>query len=223
MTKGGRETSFWLTCPIGAGRFGRDGRLTPGLPTFGSYLLIAERFPVDPGADDALFTAAYTELKRVARRHLRVRAENATLNTTELVHEAFLKLSNSKNGWDNRAHFFGAASRAMRQVLVDFARQRQAAKRGGAWHAVTLSDAAADAALEVQLDEILALDSALERLDAVEQRLRQIVELRFFGGVPEPEIALMLGISDRTVQRDWLRARIFLLNELNSEPLSHGH
>lgn len=184
--------------------------------------MIAERFPIDPGADDALFTAAYTELKRVARRHLRVRAANATLNTTELVHEAFLKLGGSQNaGWDNRAHFFGAASRAMRQVLVDFARQRQAAKRGGAWRAVTLSDA--DAALEVQLDEILALDGALDRLDAVEQRLRQIVELRFFGGVSEPEIAHMLGISDRTVRRDWLRARIFLLNELNPEPLSHGH
>ena len=177
-----------------------------------SNCLIADRQLPEPSADDALFTAVYDELKRLARHHLLGHAP-ATLNTTELVHEAFMKLAPAgPGGWDSRAHFFGAASRAMRQVLVDLARHRQAAKRGGSWHAVTLSDA--DASLEVQIDEILALDDALQRLDAVEERLRQIVELRFFGGVGEQEIAEMLGISERTVRRDWLRARLFLLNEL---------
>ncbi len=178
------------------------------------------RPPAGPGPSDALFAAAYTELKRVARRHLRVRGQ-ASLTTTELVHEAYLKLGHGDGtSWDSRAHFFGAASRAMRQVLVDLARQRRAAKRGGAWRAVTLSDG--DAALEVQLDEILALDAALDRLDAVEERLRQIIELRFFGGASEQEVAGMLGISERTVRRDWLRARLFLVAELDVATEPHG-
>jgi RNA polymerase sigma factor (TIGR02999 family) len=143
------------------------------------------------------------------------------MNTTELVHEAFLKLGPSNaRGWDDRAHFFGAASRAMRQVLVDFARRRQAAKRGGAWRAVTLCDA--DASLELELDKILELDNALRQLDAVDQRLRQVVELRFFGGVPEQDIARMLGVSARTVERDWLKARLFLLCELDEKKQPHG-
>ena len=168
-----------------------------------------------PGADDALYSAVYDELKRIARRHLRVRAANATMNTTELVHEAFLKLGpGNERGWDDRAHFFGAASRAMRQVLVDFARRRQAAKRGGSWRAVTLGDA--DPSLELELDRILELDEALRQLEAVDQRLRQVVELRFFGGVTEQDIARMLGVSARTVERDWLKARLFLMRELDS-------
>ena len=177
--------------------------------------------PINEGPDDTLQAAAYDELKRVARRHLRLRAANATLNTTELVHEAYLKLGRTPNAsFENRAHFFGAASRAMRQVLVDIARRRMAAKRGGDWRAVTLRDAGVS--LEVQLDEILDLDAALEQLDAVDRRLREVVELRFFGGVPEPEIAAMLGISPRTVSRDWLKARLFLLEALSKQRRSHG-
>ena len=192
-------------------------RCSRGAPPTTSPLgpcLTAKVAAFDARSNDALFAAAYTELKRVAQHHLRVRAP-VTLKTTELVHEAYLKLGHGDDTtWDSRAHFFGAASRAMRQVLVDIARQRQAAKRGGAWRAVTLSDG--HAALEVQLDEILALDAALDRLNAVEQRLREIVELRFFGGASEQEIAQLLGISERTVRRDWLRARLFLLGELET-------
>ncbi len=161
-----------------------------------------------------LYAVVYDELKRIAHRHLNDVGACDTLSTTELVHEAYLKLSNTSDQWDNRAHFFGAASRAMRQVLVDFARKRNAAKRGGEQERVTLQSA--DAAFELQLDEMLALDAALDRLNAVDQRLREVVELRFFGGVSEAEIAALLGLSERTVERDWVKARLFLLRELET-------
>jgi RNA polymerase sigma factor (TIGR02999 family) len=176
---------------------------------------------IDPGASDEFFATVYDELKRLARRQLRVVDANATLSTTELVHEAFLKLEGDDVGWDGRAHFFGSASRAMRQILVDFARRRRAAKRGGSWRPVSLSDAAAS--LQIELDEVLELDSALDQLDAVDPRLRQVVELRFFGGVPERDVARMLGVSSRTVERDWLKARLFLLHELRpAQPSPSG-
>ena len=100
----------------------------------------------------------------------------------------------------------------MRQVLVDFARRRQAEKRGGDVEMVSLGEN--DAAVDIELDEILALDAALDRLDTVDPRLRRIVELRFFAGVPQSEIARMLGVSERTVERDWLKARLVLLEAL---------
>jgi RNA polymerase sigma factor (TIGR02999 family) len=155
----------------------------------------------------------YDELKRIAHRHLRVLDANATLSTTEVVHEAYLKLARSPSSdWDGRAHFFASASRAMRQVLVDFARRRRAAKRGGDRQPITLRDV--QARLEIELDEVLALDAALDRLDTVAPRLRRVVELRFFGGVPDDDIARMLGVSTRTVERDWLKARLLLLELL---------
>ena len=164
---------------------------------------------------DALFPVVYDELKRIARHHLRTAATDATLCTTELVHEAFLKLSRERGaGWSGRAHFFGAASRAMRQVLVSFARRRQALKRGGTWQLIPLRDG--DAALEIEMDSVLALDRALAQLEGVNQRLSRVVELRFFGGLPESEVAEVLGVSERTVERDWNKARIFLLHELES-------
>jgi RNA polymerase sigma factor (TIGR02999 family) len=140
----------------------------------------------------------------------------ATLRTTELVHEAFLKLAGgSATDWESRAHFFGAAARAMRQVLVDFARRRAAEKRGGGWERVSLSDT--DGAIEVELDQILTLEEALDRLDGVDRRLRQVVELRFFAGLSEGDIARMLGVTTRTVERDWLKARLILLRALDRE------
>lgn len=163
--------------------------------------------------DDDLYRLAYDELKRMARHHLRVGEQSATLSTTELVHESFLKLrAGSASDWKGRAHFFGAASRAMRQVLVDFARRRRAEKHGGGVTRVSLTDG--DAALQIELDEILALDAALDRLAAMDERLRQIVELRFFGGFSEREVSELLGVTTRTVERNWLKARLFLLREL---------
>lgn len=162
---------------------------------------------------DELMPVVYEELKRIASRHRR--SSDDTLSTTEIVHEAYLKLAASRTDWKGRAHFFGAASHAMRQVLVDFARRRDAVKRGG--NACTVSLGESDAAVDIQLDEILALDAALAKLDALDSRLRRIVELRFFGGVPQDEIAAMFGISTRTVERDWLKARLVLLEALGRE------
>lgn len=162
--------------------------------------------------DDAIYRRVYQELKDLASHHLRV--SDATLSTTELVHEAYLKLrATPSEHWQNRAHFFGAASRAMREVLVDFARRRGRAKRGHDPTRVSLSEN--DLALDIELDEILALDAALDRLEAVSERLRQIVELRFFGGFSEREIAELLGVTQRTIERSWIKARLFLLRELN--------
>lgn len=151
----------------------------------------------------------------MASRHLRSVDGTATLSTTELVHESYLKLQGtSSTDWAGRAHFFGAASRAMRQVLVDFARRRGAIKRGGAVTRVSLGED--DAVLQLELDEILALDEALDRLGAVDERLRQIVELRFFGGFSQREVSELLGVTPRTVERNWLKARLFLLRELEA-------
>ena len=165
-----------------------------------------------PG-DDALrdlVPVVYEELKRMARNHRSV--HESVLSTTELVHEAYMKLANGRAEWEGRAHFFGAASRAMRQVLVDFARRRAAEKRGGEIEMVSLGES--DALIEIELDRMLALDAALDRLDALDSRLRQIVELRFFGGVPQDEIARVMGVSVRTLEREWLKARIVLLEAL---------
>ena len=173
---------------------------------------------VDRPATDAIYPLVYEELKRIARSQRRGLRASATLCTTELVHEAFFKLGGSNDSaWERRAHFFGAASRAMRQVLVDFARTRNAAKRGGGAQMVSLSQAGA--AVELELDEILELHHALDKLNAVDERLRLLVELRFFGGLPDDEIARVLGVSTRTVGRDWLKAKLFLLHELKAE---HG-
>ena len=173
----------------------------------------------DPGRssnDDEMYRRAYKELKRMASHHLRAMSDGATLSTTELVHEAYLKLRGGANTkWEGRAHFFGAASRAMRQVLVDFARRNRAAKRGGDATRVSLSDG--EIALQIELDDILALDEALDRLAAVDERLREIVELRFFGGFAEHEVAELLGVSPRTIERNWIKARLFLLRELESK------
>jgi len=169
-----------------------------------------------PMRDDEMFRRAYQDLKRIASHHLRTAGGGATLSTTELVHEGYLKLRGSApTDWEGRAHFFGAASRAMRQVLVDFARRRGARKRGGEATHVSLGDE--DVALQIELDEILALDEAMDRLAGVDDRLRQIVELRFFGGFSEREVSELFGVTQRTIERNWLKARLFLLRELKPD------
>jgi RNA polymerase sigma-70 factor, ECF subfamily len=167
----------------------------------------------DPGAADRLLPLIYHELRQAAGRALRREQPGHTLQATELAHEAYLRLAGAAAGpWESRSHFLAVAARAMRQVLVDHARRRNAAKRGGGWERITLGSAAA--ASEVSPDELLALDDALERLGALEPRLRSVVEVRYFGGLTERETAEALGVTERTVQRDWARARAWLHKEL---------
>lgn len=168
-----------------------------------------------PDALAQLMPLVYEELKRLAHRHLAADGGAITLSTTELVHETFLKLNGASADWESRAHFFGAASRAMRQLLVDFARRRSAVRRGGDVEIISLGER--DAAIEVELDEILAVDAALGQLEQIDPRLRVIVELRFFAGLPEAEIARMLDVSTRTVEREWLKARLVLLEALGRD------
>jgi RNA polymerase sigma factor (TIGR02999 family) len=117
-------------------------------------------------------------------------------------------------GWESRAHFFGAASRAMRQVLVDFARRREASKRGGDEVVTYVSLGNVPEMIETELDMILTLDAALDRLGAIDPHLRQIVELRYFAGLTIPEVASLLGVTSRTIERNWLKARLFLVDEM---------
>jgi RNA polymerase sigma factor (TIGR02999 family) len=161
------------------------------------------------GATPELFAAVYGELKRLAHGQL-ARGPRGTLSTTALVHEAYLKLRGSTVR--DREHFLALAARAMRQVLVDAARERSAAKRGGDLARVSLDGEAL--AVETFADEVLAVDVALTRLEALDERLARLVEWRYFAGMSEPEIAAVLGVSDRTVRRDWQKARAFLYREL---------
>lgn len=188
-----------------------------GTPTDLNLLLMDRDAAVEsPDSAGPLDGAVYAELKRLASRHLRVHAAGATVSTTDLVHEAYLKFGASGDRtWNSRAHYFGSASRAMRQVLVDYARNRQASKRGGGQRAVTLTGGAP--APDARLDEILVLDEALERLRALDDRLCRVVELRYFAGLDDAEIAECLGVTLRTVGRDWVKARLFLARELGHD------
>lgn len=167
----------------------------------------------DNAAVDRLFPLVHGELRAIAARLLRREAPGHTLEPTELVHEAYLRLAAAgPGGAENRAHFLGIAARAMRHLLVDHARRRKSAKRGGG--AVPLRVSSAQIGIDLDSDEVLALDDALDRLGELEPRLRQVVECRFFGGLTEDETAEALGVTSRTVQRDWAKARAWLYKEL---------
>jgi RNA polymerase sigma factor (TIGR02999 family) len=161
---------------------------------------------------DQLFARVYSELQRLARQVRRGRA-GETINTTALVHEAYLKLVPSAEvDWEGRSHFFGVAARAMRQILVDAARKQQARKREGAAWAVTFEEGIHKA--PVRPAELLALDEALERLGRLNGRRAQIVECRFFAGLTTAETAKALALSTATVERDWRAARAWLTVEM---------
>ena len=167
------------------------------------------------GSDDAfesLVSVLYPELRRLARRERRRSGPSRTLNTTALLHEAYLKLVPGGRSWRDRGHFLAAAGQAMRHILVDAARRRLSAKQGGGQTPETLDEELGET-LEHDL-EILAVDTALERLKRLDERLCRVVEYRFFAGMTEKETATILEVSPRTVNRDWLRARGWLRNEL---------
>jgi RNA polymerase sigma factor (TIGR02999 family) len=162
---------------------------------------------------DELFLRLYGELREIADRLLKREAVGHTLQPTALLHEAWLKLAGDRQPKAvDRSHYLALAARAMRQVLVDHARKRGAAKRGGDQVEVTLSDD--QLGISRPLDEIIALDDALKRLAARDERLAKVVELRFFAGLGEDEAAAALGVTTRTVQRDWAKARAWLHAEL---------
>lgn len=171
----------------------------------------------DRGLVDQVVALMYQELRAIAHHRLRGgrRGGGGTLSTTALVHEAYLKLvDQSRAGWRDHAHFLALASLAMRHILVDRARERSAVKREGVRRQITLDDESV--AVDDQPDALLQLNEALERLAACEPRMAQVVECRFFGGLTEQETAQALGLTSRTVQRDWVKARVLLGRMLQS-------
>ena len=174
--------------------------------------LLARAREGDAQALGTAYAAVYDELKRAARAQLR--RSHDRFQTTALVHEAYLKLAGRAEAeFEDRAHFFAYAASAMRSVVVDYARQRMAVKRGGDLHRVT--DLPEDAGGGMRLDEdMLGLDVALNKLNDLDPRLAQVVEMRYFAGLSETEIAGLLKRSERSVRRDWQKARMFLLAAL---------
>jgi RNA polymerase sigma factor (TIGR02999 family) len=172
----------------------------------------------DRAALARVYELVYAELKRIASRQRGGFGRAETLSTTALVHEAYLKLAGDRGDWigSDRTHFFALAARAMRQVLIDHARRRGRQKRGaGAPH---LDLDLVDPGAEAPIEELLALDTALERLGRLDAELERLVEWRFFAGLTLEEIAPLVGLSERTIKRQWRTARAFLLRELGGAP-----
>jgi RNA polymerase sigma-70 factor (ECF subfamily) len=173
----------------------------------------------DLGAREKLMPLVYQELRRMARRHMSAQPLEHSLQVTELIHEAYLKLAGEpERHWENRTHFFAVAATAMRQILIDHARARHRFKRGGNAKRVSLDDAPELSADRAR--ELVALDDALDELATHDPRKSQVVELRFFGGLTEPEIACELKVSVETVKRDWRFAKDWLERELERKERS---
>lgn len=175
------------------------------------------------GNQDALnqlMPLVYDELRGMAKRYMGRERDGHTLQTNALVNEAYLRLVNQQGiDWQNRAHFFGIAAQVMRHLLVDHARSKQYAKRGGGSQQVTLNEGTA--LVDERPIEVLALNEALDRLTAIDPRKGRIVELRYFGGLSSEEIAEVLRVSEITIKREWLKAKAWLFREL-SPPLVPG-
>ena len=170
----------------------------------------------DAAALDELMPIVYAELRKLARSYMRNQRADHTLQTTALVNEAYLRLiDSSRVKWQNRTHFFAISAQLMRRVLVDFARQRNSQKRGGEVQKVELDEALVVAS--EQKTDLVALDDALKALTEMNPRQSEVVELRYFGGLSEEEIAEHLGISVRTIRRDWSVARAWLYRRMKDE------
>ena len=169
----------------------------------------------DRKALEAILPLVYNELRRLARSHLRLQRPNHTLQTTALVHEAYLRLAGEKSVHvENRSHFLGIAAQLMRWILVDYERKRRAAKRGAGLTLLTLDQNLAPPRRDV---DVLALDEALDRLGKLDSRQSQIIELRYFGGLSIEDTSEFLGISPATVKRSWASARAWLLREMSGK------
>jgi RNA polymerase sigma factor (TIGR02999 family) len=168
----------------------------------------------NPEAMDRLFSLVYPQLRRIARRQLQGERPGHTLGTTGLVHETYLKLvDQSRIDWQDRGHFFAMAARAMRQILVDYARRYRTQRRGGGLQRVALTDRLA---VDEQAELVLAVHEALGRFAGVSERLSRVVECRYFAGLTEEETAVALGVTARTVERDWVKAKGWLYQELRN-------
>lgn len=178
--------------------------------------LVASAEQGDQAAADALFTALYGELHRMARRELAKRGAGVTLGATTLLHEAYLDIADrDAAAFPDRNRFMGYASRVMRGLIIDYARRRQAQKRGGLFEITSIATDMAEAAPDA--NQLTQLSDALDELEATDARLARIVDLKFFCGFSFGEIAAMVGVSERTVQRDWEKARIYLHRVLRED------
>ena len=170
----------------------------------------------ETGSMEYLFPVVYQELRDIARQQLRKAWSVETISTTALVNEAYLKLVNhQQSSPSNRAHFFAIAATTMRHVLINYAEQKQAQKRGGDWQQVTFNDAAIKE--EKNTNTLLAVNEALAQVKMVDGELARLVELRFFAGMTESEIAALFDLSERSVRRNWIKAKALLAKALESE------
>ncbi len=177
-------------------------------------VLLQEMSAGREAAAEELVPLIYAELHRMAERQMRGERGEHTLQPTALVHEAFLRLLGQKATWQNRSHFFGVASQAMRRILVDHARRQKARKRGAGAERVTLDDNVGANPTDPDAIDLEALDVALKKLAEIESRHARVVELRYFGGLSVADASDVLGISKRTAERDWMMARAWLRREL---------
>ena len=168
----------------------------------------------ETGAEEGLFPLVYEELKRIARRYLRQERDGHTLQPTALVHEAYLRLvDQTRVTWQNRAQFYGVAATMMRRILVNHARAHTAGKRGGAAERLSLEEANISPGQDAT--DLIALDEALTHLAKFDERKSRVVELLYFGGLENKEVAEVLGVSEKTIQRDWQMAKLWLYRELS--------
>jgi RNA polymerase sigma factor (TIGR02999 family) len=176
-------------------------------------VLLVEWGKGDDFALEQLMPLVYDELRQMARRYMRGQPSGHTFQSTELIHEAYLKIAKQdEHNWQNRAHFFSVAAKAMRQILVDHARSKNSKKRGGLIEKITLAENLAASAN--RSEQIVALDSALKELEILDKRKSRVVEMKFFGGLNLEEIGEVLKISPETVKRDWSFARTWLSRKL---------
>jgi RNA polymerase sigma-70 factor (ECF subfamily) len=174
----------------------------------------------DQAALGELIPLVYDELRRLAGRYMRRESQGHTLQTSALVNEAYLRLVDQRRvQWQNRAHFFGVAAQLMRRILVDHARSRLRAKRGGGAQIVSLDG---QAVMSKEVSELIALDDALKNLAEMDPRKSQIVEMKFFGGLTTEEVAEVLKVTPRTVEREWRKAKAWLNRSLNKGAPDEG-
>lgn len=190
------------------------GESATALPSEGEVTVLLQRLASgEDGALNEVFPMVYSELRRIASGQRHRRAGGTPIETTALIHEAYLRFARrDRNLYSHRQHFFAVAARAMRQILLDEARSRLRQKRGGEAHHESIDPE--QLKIEEQAELMIALDRGLEKLGQIQERARQVVECRFFGGLTEEETAEVIGVDARTIRRDWAKARAWLAIEL---------